>query len=118
MGCQIRPSKEQLPGLLRKNLFLTYHVLTLGTDSSERGQGPERQAHLLMPLGFGDEEGKRHKPLMGALKKTQRPVKNKETALGIGTEAGPREAHWGMGGEIAGGGGKGRAPYPPQGGKN
>lgn len=77
-------------------------MLTLSRDSPERGQGPERQADLLMLLGFGDEEGKSHKPLMGALKKTQGPVKNKETALGIGAEASPREAQWGRGGEEAG----------------
>lgn len=73
-------------------------MLTLGRDS------PEREADLLMLLGFGDEEEKSHKPLMGALKKTQGPVKNKETALGIGAEAGPREAQWGRGGGGGGGG--------------
>lgn len=56
---------------------------------------------------------------MGALKKTQGPVKNKETSLGFGAEADPREAQWRRGGGVARGGGKCRAPHPhPQGGKN
>lgn len=101
MGCQTLPLKSRL---LRKYLFLAYHVLTLREDKAQRDR--------LMLLGFGDEEGKSHKPLMGALKKTQGPVKNKETALGIGAEADPREAQWGRGGGVARGG-QVQSPPPP-----
>lgn len=109
MGCQTLPLKSSSQAT--EEVFIS----RLPCADPERGQGSERQADLLMLLGFGDEEGKSHKPLMGALKKTQGPVKNKETALGIGAEADPREAQWGRGGGVARGGQMQSPPPPPPG---